>query len=220
MKSILTTTALATALALGTMMTAGISLAQNSDQPCVGENCPAPDTQNQGGNKKKMKGVDQNNQGGDESTDQTLPRKKKAQSMDQDQTGDQTMPRKKKRMGSQKNNDTNVNVDVDVGSQKRIGNANWHFDPSRHQRRRSRSATFHFYYEGYWYDQPYWQAYGVRSSRVSCGEGRAIVAEHFNRVRVIECDGGIYTYLGRREGDTFRVMLNSRTGRIVGRMMV
>src|SRR5215216_3024930 len=102
MKSILATTALASALALGTMMTAGISLAQNSDQPCVGENCPAPDTQNQGGNKKKMKGVDQNNQGGDESTDQTLPRKKKVQGMDQDQdqNGDQTMPRKKKRMGS------------------------------------------------------------------------------------------------------------------------
>jgi len=228
MRNILTTTALASALAFGTMMTAGISLAQDSssgNKPCVGENCPAPDMQNsdQGTTKKRLKGVDQNNQGSNESTDQTLPRKKKAQGMDQtqEQAGDQTMPRKKKRIGSQQNNDTDVNVNVDVGSQSRVGNANWHFDPSRHERRRSRSATFRFFYGGYWYAQPYWQVYSVSArGRVSCGEGREIVAQRFNRVRVIECNGGTYTYLGRLEGDTFRVLLNSRTGRIVGRAMI
>lgn len=53
--------------------------------------------------------------------------------------------------------------------------------------------------------------------RISCGKGRAIVAARFNRVRVVECRGGTYTYLGRRRGETFRVLINPRTGRIIGR---
>lgn len=223
MKNILTSTALASALALGTMMTANLALAQDSgNQRCVGENCPAPDMQNQGGNKKRMKGVDQNNQNSGQSTDQTLPRKKRVQGMDQNQgeNGDQTMPRKRKVGAQQNNNDTNVDVNVQVGSQQRMRHANWRFDPSQHQRRRSRSATFRFYYEGYWYPQPYWNVYSVRSARISCGEGRDIVAERFNRVRVVECNGGTYTYLGRREGETFRILLSARTGRIVGRASI
>ena len=160
MKSILTTAALGSALVFGTFIAANVASSQDSsDQPCVGENCPAPDMQNQGGNKKKMKGVDQNNQGGDESTDQTLPRKKRVQGMDQnqDQNADQTMPRKKK-VGT---NDTDVDVNVQVGSQ------HGKFDPNRYQHRRSRSATFRFYYGGFWYAQPYWQVYSVRSGRIS-----------------------------------------------------
>jgi hypothetical protein len=101
-----------------------------------------------------------------------------------------------------------------------VRHADWKFDPNRHQRRRSKSATFRFYFGGYWYPQPYWEIYGARPYGVSCGEGRAIVAERFNRVRIVECRGGIYTYLGSRHGDTFRILLNSRTGRIVGRAMI
>lgn len=56
--------------------------------------------------------------------------------------------------------------------------------------------------------------------RVSCGEGREIVAERFNRVRVVECNGGTYTYLGRSQGDTYRILVNARTGRIVGRALI
>jgi hypothetical protein len=55
---------------------------------------------------------------------------------------------------------------------------------------------------------------------LSCGAGRAIVAERFNRVRVIECRGATYTYLGRRQGDTYRILFNPRSGRIVGRTMI
>jgi hypothetical protein len=33
-------------------------------------------------------------------------------------------------------------------------------------------------------------------------------------VRTLECQGRIFTYLGRRHGDTYRILVNSRTGRI------
>lgn len=145
--------------------------------------------------------MEQNNQGGDESTDQVRPRKKRAQSSQQDM-------------------DVNVDVDVRTGSKQRARHADWRFDSSRHHRRRSRSATFRFYYGGYWYPQPYWEVYSTGPYRISCGEGRAIVAARFNRVRVVECRGSIYTYLGRRKGATFRVLVSSRSGRIVGRAMI
>jgi hypothetical protein len=57
----------------------------------------------------------------------------------------------------------------------------------------------------------------ARPNRLSCGAGRSIVAKRFNRVRVLECKGGTYTYLGRRNGATFRVLVDRRTGRVVGR---
>ena len=57
----------------------------------------------------------------------------------------------------------------------------------------------------------------VQSNRISCGAGRSIVARRFNRVRVIECKGGTYTYVGRRNGATFKVLVDRRTGRVVGR---
>lgn len=53
-------------------------------------------------------------------------------------------------------------------------------------------------------------------SRISCGAGRSIVARRFNRVRVIECKGGTYTYIGRRNGASFKVLVDRRTGRVVG----
>ena len=60
------------------------------------------------------------------------------------------------------------------------------------------------------------QISAAKRYRIGCGQGRAIVAERFNRVRVVECNGSTYTYLGHRQGDTYRVLLNARTGRIVG----
>lgn len=100
----------------------------------------------------------------------------------------------------------------------RESRSDWRFDSNRHERRRHKDATFRFYLGGYWYPQPYWQGYGLRvNQRLSCGEGRLIVRDRgFNRVRPIECQGRTYTYFGRRHGDTFRVLLNARTGRIVG----
>lgn len=221
MKTFFTTTALASLLVVGGIFMPAPASAQDN-QPCVGENCPAPDMQGgQDVNKKRLKGVDQNNQGTDESTDQPLKRKKQMQgSTDDNGMGDQTVPRKKRVQGTQQSNDVDVDVDVQVGSQQQARHGDWRFDPNQHQRRRSKNATFRFYLDGYYYAQPYWQVDIVRRGRVSCGEGRAIVSERFNRVRVVECNGGTYTYLGRREGDTYRILLNSRTGRIVGRAMI
>lgn len=102
-------------------------------------------------------------------------------------------------------------------------NGSWKYDSKRHDRRRSKNSQFRYFFGGYYYQQPYWtdESYGVQSYRVSCGEGRGIVDDSgYNRVRTIECGGGTFTYLGRRNGNAFKVFLNSRTGRIVGRQAV
>src|SRR5262245_33940002 len=207
MKSILTTTALGSAIVFGGIIAATVAPAQDAgNQPCVGENCPVP-----GGDKGKKPSKSMEQKTPDGSSDQTMTRKKRIEGAEQDQGSVQTMTRKK-RITSK----TDVDVDVRVGAAQ--GVSGWHFDPGRHHRRHSRSATFRFYYGGWWYPQPYWRVYSV--NRISCGEGRAIVSERFNRVRVVECSGGTYTYLGRRSGETFRVLLNARTGPIVGRVLI
>jgi hypothetical protein len=95
----------------------------------------------------------------------------------------------------------------------------WKFDNNRHERRRYKDNRFRFYFDGFWYPRAYWDDYYyddyIMPSRVSCREGAEIVSERFARVRIVECDGRVYTYLGRRRGDTFEIKLNSRTGRIV-----
>lgn len=91
----------------------------------------------------------------------------------------------------------------------------WRFDSNRHERRHHRDDRFRFYFGGFWYPQPYWRGYGLVIPRLSCGEGRAIVRDRgFNRVRTLECQGRTYTYLGHRHGDTYRILVNARTGRI------
>jgi len=93
--------------------------------------------------------------------------------------------------------------------------SNWKFDSNRHERRRHRDDRFRFHFGGFWYPQPFWLGYGLVSPRLSCGEGRAIVRDRgFNRVRALECQGRTFTYLGHRRGDTYRILVNSRTGRI------
>jgi hypothetical protein len=109
---------------------------------------------------------------------------------------------------------------VDSNRESRREARNWKYDPQRHHRSRHKDSKFRFYLGGYYYDEPYWDSPSVviqlGNGRVSCGEGRDIVDDSgFNRVRTVECSGRNYTYLGRRHGDTFRVTLNSRTGRIV-----
>jgi uncharacterized membrane protein len=210
MKSIFTTTALASALLLGAMAMATVSKAQDAQpttKECMGENCPGGAMQ--GGSDQAVPGKRLRPP---KQTDQT-----QQNNQVEDQSGDQVMPRKK-RAATQQNND---DVDVNVRARVQTGENRWRFDPNRHERRRSKSATFRFYYAGYWYPQPYWEVYTIRPRyRISCGEGRAIVSERFNRVRVVECNGGTYTYLGRRQGDTYRVLLNARSGRIVGRSLI
>ena len=98
----------------------------------------------------------------------------------------------------------------------RQAQGDWKFDSNRHQRRRHKDATFRFYFGGFWYPQPYWQGYGLVGGRIGCAEGRSIVRERgFYRVRIVECAGRAYTYIGRRHGDTFQVLVSARSGRII-----
>ena len=94
---------------------------------------------------------------------------------------------------------------------------NWKFDPTKQQRSRHRSDRFRYEYAGFWYPAPYWMGYGLSAShRIDCGDGRAILRDHgFSTIRPVECRGGIYTYLGHRHGDSFRVLVSAKSGRIV-----
>ena len=108
---------------------------------------------------------------------------------------------------SAQSKDNNVRIET---------NKKWKFDHNRHERRRHKDDRFQFHFGGFWYPHPYWLGYGLAvTSRISCGEGRAIVDSRFNRVRALECRGATYTYFGRRHGDYFRIVLNARTGRII-----
>lgn len=110
-------------------------------------------------------------------------------------------------VGAQSNDSSGVKVEQ--------AQSNWKFGSNRHERRRHKDNQFRFYFGGFWYPQPYWLGYGLVSPRLSCGEGRAIVRDRgFNRVRTLECQGRTFTYLGHRHGDTYRILVNSRTGRI------
>ena len=151
MKSILTTTALATVLVFGLSASPGVVRAQdaqmndqmnNSGGECIGENCPGA------GKKMKQQNEQMNEQSGEEAT----PRKKKRAGAQSDtdvqtQSGEETVTRKKRRVGVQQND-----VDVDVNVQ---GDRRWRFDSSRERRSRNRSATFRFFYGGWYYPEPY-----------------------------------------------------------------
>ena len=95
----------------------------------------------------------------------------------------------------------------------------WQNDRNRQHRRNYRDNVFRFSFGGFFYDQPYWeqQQNYQQSYRISCGEGRGIVAdEGFNRVRTVECNGRTFTYQARRGNRIFRVFVNSRRGTISG----
>jgi hypothetical protein len=104
------------------------------------------------------------------------------------------------------------------GRQRRDQASNFQFDPDRHNRRRARNDLFRFFFNGYYYDRPYWQNgyYEPRSSRISCAEGRRIIAdEDFSRIRTIECNGTSYTYQARRGSNTYRLLVSSTRGTIL-----
>jgi len=94
----------------------------------------------------------------------------------------------------------------------------WRFDPRKHRRSHNRTTVYRFYYGGYWYPAPYWtgQVYVVTPGYgISCNQGRNIVSRRYNRVRIVECSGSVFTYLGHRYGDTFRVSVSSTSGQIL-----
>jgi hypothetical protein len=115
----------------------------------------------------------------------------------------------------------NANPPPAAGNMPRRDQAsNFQFDPNRHNRRRSQTDLFRFFFNGYYYDRPYWQQgyYEPRYARISCGEGRRILAdEDYTRIRTVECVGTTYTYQAKRAGRTYRVLVNSRRGTISGR---
>jgi len=213
MTNILRRTAMASALAIAAMAFSNVSIAQT--QKCIGEACPPGQGQGQG-----MKNMPENN-------GETMPTKKlrkntmqpNNQAQGEEQGGTGEMKKKFRKKGTM-SGEQNVNGQVTTRTTtKTMTQANWTFDPSRHHRRHHRDATFRFYFGGWWYPQPYWQegyyTVGTYGYGISCGQGLRIVAERFNRVRVVECRGRAYTYLGRRHGDDFQIVLSSRSGRII-----
>jgi hypothetical protein len=63
---------------------------------------------------------------------------------------------------------------------------------------------------------PYRLGHGLPAQlRITCAEGQAIVdVRGYSNVRMMECGGDTYTYLGRRYGGSFKVAVNAITGRI------
>ena len=105
---------------------------------------------------------------------------------------------------------------------KHYAKRKWQFDPDRHERRRHRDKRFRFFFGGFWYPESYWDEFYdyyddnyIETHGVSCREGAEIVAERFYRVRIIDCYGSIFTYLGLRHGETFEIDLSALTGRIL-----
>jgi hypothetical protein len=132
--------------------------------------------------------------------------------------GDDEQGYSKKRRIQRDDDEQSGRDDSDEPRQAKQAKSDWKYDSNRHKRRRHKDDEFRFYFGGFWYPQPYWQGYGIGGSpyRIGCAEGRSIVRDRgFNRVRTLECQGRTFTYVGRRHGDNFKVVVNSRTGRIV-----
>jgi hypothetical protein len=106
-----------------------------------------------------------------------------------------------------------VTVSVTVTESKN----DWKYDAGKHKRRHHKDDEYRFYNAGYWYPEAYWQGYGlVSEDRLSCREGRSVVRNRgFRRVQPLDCHGRTFTYVAHRHGDVFKVLVNSRTGRIV-----
>jgi hypothetical protein len=224
MNNILRKTAMASALAIAAVTFSNVSIAQDTDtqmqKKCIGEACP-----DQGGGQ----GANSNDQ--DVPTDNQQMKKLRKKNMqpndqvqdmqnDDDQGGSPDQMRKlRKKKGTQSTEQYQDNNDNDqmLPRKKKMSQSNWHYESGKHHRRRSKDATFIFLRGGYWYDQPYWDEdyYVDTSYGISCRQGRNIVSERFARVRVVECRGRTYTYIGRRHGDDFQVVLSSRSGRII-----
>lgn len=92
---------------------------------------------------------------------------------------------------------------VSVSSPGEAGDSGWY----------GRDDVFlQFEFGEYRYPEPAWAAGGI-----SCRGGWKIVRTRgFRHVHPIECRGKTFTYLGQWRGDTFRVFVNSATGRILG----
>lgn len=202
--------------------TADFSSAQyKGSQECIDpQDCPDQLQKSDEGEKeysgKRRRKVDQDETTGDQP-------KWKQDELKKGESEANEQPRRKRKIEAE---DEEVSKPADqLNDEQRIrrrpkaqAESQWKYDPKRHERRRKRDDRFRYEWGGYWYAEPfwwydfdYWQPY-----RVSCGEGRLILLERgFRRVRAIRCRGHTFTYLARRYGETFRIVMHSRTGRIV-----
>jgi hypothetical protein len=107
----------------------------------------------------------------------------------------------------------------DDDEMKVASKSDWEFNPKHHKRSRHKDATFRFWFNGFYYPEQYWLVgVPVGYPRISCWEGRQILRDRgYYRIRTVECNGRAFTYVGNRRGDTFRVSLSSRTGRVLDR---
>jgi|SwirhirootsSR2_FD_contig_41_1433193_length_660_multi_2_in_0_out_0_1 hypothetical protein len=59
------------------------------------------------------------------------------------------------------------------------------------------------------------KTYGLSTSQmISCKAGRNMVEHQFRHVHKVKCSGTTYTYLVRRHGHDYQIMLNALTGQI------
>jgi hypothetical protein len=73
-------------------------------------------------------------------------------------------------------------------------------------------GTPYYGYSAYRYDDNF---YPYQRRRLSCFQARELVRDRgFRRVRVIECNGRVYTFRAIRRGHVVQVQVNSRTGAI------
>jgi|GEM_PF-1907752 len=219
------------ALALASLGASDFATAQEKTwRKCIdcasGGNGGGPDVgngQNEGySGKRKQYELPDGQNGPDQGT--SMKRKWKPQPDNQAEIDDDgpdqgtSMKRKwKPPQGDQYQKGGDENVVIDKKRVRQADRSKWKYDSKRHERRRYKDKKYRFYFGGFWYPQPYWDEpyYYIDRYRVSCREGADIVSERFARVRIVECDGRVYTYLGRRYGDTFEIKLSSRTGRIL-----
>jgi len=69
-----------------------------------------------------------------------------------------------------------------------------------------------FEFGEYRYPEAAWAAGGI-----SCrGGGKIVRTRGFHHVRPIDCRGKTFAYVGWWRGDTFKVFVNSGSGRIIG----
>lgn len=189
--------ALASALALMVMAVPAAAETKLDRQDCAGPDCA--DQEDDGSdNRRNMR--NRNNNDDDDGTDRKTRNRRSNQASDEARDND---------------NDDEAS---DRRKSRRNARSEWRYDRNKHQRRSRRDSRYRHEYDGFWYAEPYWTGpvYVEFDDGISCREGRRIVDRRFNRVRVVECNGRTFTYVGRRDGETFRVSVSSRSGRIVG----
>ena len=201
MNSFVRDTAIASAIALLTVGSADLAGAQN--KKWSQEGCGSP--QECAGRMQRS--------GDEERRDH---REKAEQSGDREEFSGEQFKRKRRNVAKDGNDDWQPGEDFAKRRKSMQSKSDWNYDSRKHKRRRNRDDRFRFEFGGFWYPEPYW-GYGYSMHYgISCRDGREILIDRgFRRVSVIECRGGTFTYLGRRHGDTYRVLVSSRTGRIV-----